>query len=273
MNLDFDSGTLLYGLGVAFALGALVYFARDVVFGLSITVTAALLFVAFLAFLLAGLRLDHDLLGTVSFAIAGLSYVVFLGYVGVRYEPDETVVFFLLAGSAALFVGLGYVVREVDYRPSRRTTGALLVVVLVVGSSLVVADAVGGDVEYTVGVNDTATATVTDVERDADRAQATVHVGTLTVRNPSVFTRPVDLPSIRGCLAGVDGVENHVGVDYDPREYEAPDRLGGQSTRVHELRVRIDLATNETGDRTFAIERRSDCDATRSEPTLFVVVD
>ncbi|QGA81721.1 hypothetical protein [Halomicrobium sp. LC1Hm] len=274
MNLTLDSGKLLYGLGVAFALGALVYFARDVVFGLSITVTAALLLVAFVGFLLAGLSRERDLLGTVAFTISGLSYVVFLGYVVSRYEPGETVVFFLLAGSAALFVGLGYGVREAGIALGRRTTIGVVIALLVVSASLVTADALGGDVSYTVETNDTTTVALSGVGSDTDRVRGTARVGTLTATNPSWFTRPVDLPSIRGCLAGVEqGERSRANVDYEPASYDTPNRLGGQSTRVHELTVSFDFATNQTGDRRFAVERRGDCEPTRSEPTLFLVVD
>lgn len=274
MNFDLDEETLLYVLGIGFTLAALVYFARDVVFGLSITVTTALLFVAFVAFLLAGLQVGHDPLDTVAFAISGLSYVVFLGYLVTRYEPSETAVFLLLAGSAALFVGLGYGLGEREFRPSRRTTVAILAVLLVASTSLVVVDALGGDVQYDVELNDSATFTVED--SDPESTHLTTTVGTLTVRNPSVFTRPVDIPSTRACLAGVDaGSERYVHVDLEPGSYDVPDRLAGGATRVHTVQSRVDIEGNRTSDLTAAVEQRSSCDSvpTRSEPTLFVVVE
>lgn len=274
MNLTFDSGKLLYGLGVAFALGALVYFARDVVFGLSITVTAALLFIAFVIFLLVGLQRDRDLLGTVSFAVSGLSYLVFVGYVVVRYTPGETAVFFLLAGSAVLFIGLGYSIREVGIQPSRQTTARVLMALLVVSASLVAVDALSGDVGYTVEVNDSATATFSGGDGDRDLARTTTELGTLTVNNPSVFTRAVDPPSIRACLVGVDDSQrSHLHVDYSASYDDASEVLAGGETRVHELQVSIRLETNQTGEQTFLVERQSDCGVTRSEPTILVVVD
>ena len=268
MNFDLDEETLLYVLGVGFTLAALVYFARDVVFGLSITVTAALLFVAFVGFLLAGLQIEHSPLDTVAFAVSGLSYVVFLGYLVLRYEPSETVVFLLLAASAALFVGLGYWLGEREFRPSRRTIVAVLAVLLVASAALVVADGLTGDVEYDVELNGSTTFTV--------EAGLTATVGTLTARNPSVFTRQVDLPSTRACLAGVDdATERRVHLDLEPSGYDVPDRLAGGTSRVHTLQARMFREGNQTSDVTVALDRRSSCESlpTRSEPTLFVVVD
>lgn len=275
MNFDLDEETLLYVLGVGFTLAALVYFAQDVVFGLSITVTAALLFVAFVGFLLAGLQIEHSPLDTVAFAVSGLSYVVFLGYVVSRYSPDETTVFLLLAASAALFVGLGYGLGEREFRPSRRTVVAVLAVLLVASTALVVVDGLGGDVGYDVELNDS-TATLTVAESDSHGTDLTASVGTLAARNPSVFTRRVDLPRVDACLAGVDAdTERRVYVDLEPREYDVPDRLSGGATRVHTLQVGMFREGNQTSDVTVALERRSSCDSLprRSEPTLFVVVE
>src|SRR6056297_2695609 len=112
MRFAIDSGKLLYALGVLFAAAALLYFIRDVVFDLSITVKAALLLLGFVAAFTAGVAVERDVLDVVAFALSGVTYVVFVGYVVVRYRPGETGTFLLLAASAALFVGLGYALRE-----------------------------------------------------------------------------------------------------------------------------------------------------------------
>src|SRR6056297_2955212 len=135
--------TLLYALGVAFALGTLAFFARDVVFDLSISVTALLLFVAFAAFLVAGLAVDHGSLGSVAFAVSGLAYVVGLGYVITSYQPSETGIFGLLAASTILFVGLGYALQEGRLALDRPTARRVLVGLAVVGVLLVGADSIG----------------------------------------------------------------------------------------------------------------------------------
>jgi len=139
MRFTIDSGKLLYALGVLFAAASLLYFSRDVVFDLSITVKAALLCLAFVALFLAGLTVQRDVLDVVAFALAGVTYIVFVGYVVFRYDPGETGTFLLLAFSAALFVALGYLLREGTLAVPRRqaatvAAGLLLVSVALVGS-------------------------------------------------------------------------------------------------------------------------------------------
>lgn len=273
MNFDIDGGKLLYALGVLFALGALLYFVRDVVFGLSITVKAALLLVAFVALLVAGLSLGRDVLDVVAYAVAALSYAVFLGYVTTRYGLDETGVFLLLAGSAALFVGLGYGVRQELLAVERRTAGYIVIGLLAVSLVLVGADVLTGDVQYTADLETETTIQLSEADAAAEHSQLGASVGTLTVRNPSPFTRPASLPSVHGCLLGADAPEDRVFVEYDPDDYDVSNRIGGGAERTHEIAVEIPVATNATGERTYAIERRPDCNVTREEPTLVVVFD
>lgn len=275
MQLDLDGGKLLYVLGVVFALGALTYFARDVVFGLSITVTAALLFVTFLCLLVVGLTVDRDVLDVVAFAVSGLAYVVFLWYVTTRYGLEDTGVFLLLTASAALFVGLGYGVRTVRIDLPVRRAGTVVLALLVVSSLLVAADVVSGDVTTEVDLEDSVTASVSEADADrGDHVRVTQHVGTVTVSNPSPVTRPVDLPRAHGCVVGWDDhPDDRLPVQYDPAQFEVADRLERGETRTHDLEVSLALPANETDEQTLAIERGEDCDVTRSKPTLIVVLE
>ncbi|AXR78424.1 hypothetical protein [Natrarchaeobaculum sulfurireducens] len=273
MNFELDGGKVLYVLGVLFALGALLYFARDVVFGLSITVTAALLFAAFVAFLVAGLTLERDVLDVVAYAVAGLSYAVFLGYVATRYTVDETGVFLLLSASAALFVGLGYGVRRQRLDVGRRAAGYVVVGIVAVSFVFVGADVVTGDVQYSVELDDETTVDVPQTDDDEDRVRAEATVGTLTVTNPSPFARPVDLPSAAGCVVGTDVETDQVPVRYEPRSYDVPDRIDRNDERTHELELHASVPANETGEMTYAVERGSDCDVDREAPTVIVMFE
>jgi len=264
--------TLLYALGVAFALGTLAFFARDVVFDLSITVTALLLFVAFAAFLVAGLTIDHDSLGSVAFAISGLAYVVGLGYVVTRYELSETGVFGLLAASTILFVGLGYALQEGRLTLDRPTARRLLVGLAVVGVVFVGADSVG-EMRSSVDLDEEVVLNGTMAPPDEPIVAGDQQVGSLTVRNPTLFTRTIELPSLEGCLVGVDTDRRRgVNLDYEPRGYQLADRLDRNEERTAEIRLRFDLPANATvtGQR-ISIERADSCAVTRSEPTLIVV--
>lgn len=274
MNFDLDSGKVLYVLGVLFSLAAFAYFVQDVVFGLSITVKAALLFAAFVGFFVVGMAVERNALGVIAFVIAGISYAFFLGYVATRYELDETTIFLLLALSAGLFVGLGYGVRERDVALGTRTAGIVVVALLGVGLVLVGADVVGGGVTYTADLHESATASVPEtVPADREHVPAEVHVGTVTATNEFVFTRPLDLPSARGCVLGTDAaVDTDVPVRYGPPRYERSDVIAGGTERTYDLEAQPILAANAT-ETTFAVERGTDCDGSRSEPTLVIVFE
>jgi len=270
MRFAIDSGKLLYALGVGFAAAALLYFSRDVVFGLSITVKTALLFLAFVALFLAGLTVQRDVLDVVAFALAGVTYIVFVGYVVVRYGPGETGTFLLLAFSAGLFVGLGYLLREGTVTVPRRQATAIAAGLLLIGVALVGLDAVGGGVTY-----DMTTASSVTVEPPVDGptpySERALRVGTVAATNGFVFTRALDLPDLRGCLVGVEsGPQHEVYLSYDYPGYAPPDTIAGGATREVPIVADIPIDRNATESVTYAVERGSDCDAQRDEPTLLV---
>jgi hypothetical protein len=271
MDLDIDGGVLLYVLGIGFALAALAYFVRDVVFALSITVKAALLFVAFLGFLLGGIAMDRDVLDRVSLVLAGAAYVVFVVYVVTRYGLDATAIFLVLAASAVLFVGLGYGLRQ--YRPaiSPRTATVLAVALVAVAVLLVGADVATAGVTYETEFDESVTVTApADAPPDRPVVQGEATIGSITVTNEGPFTRSLDMPRMEGCVVGVDaGSETRTYVQYDPRTYDRPDYVSGGTSQNFDLVTRLPIP-NETEQLTYAIERGTDCDVDRDEPTLIV---
>ncbi|MWV41785.1 hypothetical protein [Natrialba sp. INN-245] len=277
MNFDLDGGKLLYALGVVFALVALLYFVQDVVFGLSITVRAVLLFALFAGFFVGGVAIDRGALDVVSFALAAISYAVFIGYVVSRYDPGETGIFLALTASAALFVGLGYAVRERGISVSVRTAGIVVVALLCLSLVLVGADVLGGGVTYETSLEESVTVTAPeDVSTDRDGTPVEVSVGTATATNGFVFARPLEHPAIYGCMAGTDDIlEDEVPIRYEPSSYRHPDAIGGNAEHSAELTARV-LLDDDVDETTLSVERDDDvddCDVTRSEPTLVVVVD
>jgi hypothetical protein len=273
MDLDIDSGKLLYALGVLFAAGAFIYFVRDFVFGLSITVKALLLFGAFVGFFVAGIALQRDILDVVALALSALAYVVFVGYVLTRYELGDTATFLVLAGSASLFVGLGYHHRQGTLSVSRRTAGYVVLGVVAVSLVLVGADILGGGVTYTVETTETVTVVGPDpspAEREIVPAEG--HLGTVTATNGFVFTRPLELPTLRGCVVGADGVpDDRISIRYEERQFDRTDLIPGNTDRTFDITARIPIAINESQSHTFNVERAASCDISRSEPTVVVV--
>ena len=271
MRFAIDSGKLLYALGVAFAAAALLYFSRDVVFSLSITVKAALLFLAFVALFLAGLSVKRDVLDVVAFALSGVTYVVFVGYVVLRYGPGDTGTFLLLAFSAGLFVTLGYLLRAGEVTVPRRQAVSIGVGLLLVSVALVGADAVSGGVSYDLQTNETIT--VGPVTSDDPYGEREQRIGTLTATNPSVFTRAMSLPDLNGCLVGAEGVpRTDVWLSYEYPGYDRPDTIGGSQTRSLPIRAGVPVDVNNTEAVTYAVERGGDCSAERETPTLIVTV-
>ncbi|WP_424001625.1 DUF1109 domain-containing protein [Haloarcula salina] len=272
MRFAIDSGKLLYALGVLFAAAALLYFVRDVVFDLSITVKAALLLLGFVAFVLAGVALEQDVLDVVAFALAGVTYVVFVGYVVVRYGPGETGTFLLLAASAVLFVGLGYALRRglpsLSRRPAAYALGALVVLsVLLVG-----ADAATGGVRYDVQTNESVTVTMPAGEQHGGNyVSVTRDIGAITAANPSPFTRALSLPDVSGCIVGETALREDLWVSTDIEWDE--DTIGGSTTRTYALTGEFTLDANRTEPTTYAVERGIECDAERSEPTIAITID
>ncbi|MDS0260241.1 DUF1109 domain-containing protein [Haloarcula sp. S1CR25-12] len=270
MRFAIDSGKLLYALGVLFAAASLLYFSRDVVFDLSITVKAALLCLAFVALFLAGLTVQRDVLDVVAFALAGVTYIVFVGYVVFRYDPGETGTFLLLAFSAALFVALGYLLREGTLTVPRRQAATVAAGLLLVSVALVGLDAVGGDVRYELST--TSPVTVGPVgDGPTPYSQREHRVGTLTASNEFVFTRALSLPRVEGCLAGVGaGPQNDVYLSYEYPGYAQPDTIAGGATRTVPVIADLPIDRNRTEPVTYTVERGSDCSVERSEPTLLV---
>lgn len=272
MRFTVDSSKLLYGLGVAFATAALIYFARDVVFDLSITVKAALLFLLFVGFFLAGLAAQRDVLDVVSFALAGVTYVIFVGYVVFRYGPSETGTFLLLAFSAGLFVTLGNLLRADSITVSRRQLVAVTAGLALVSAALVGVDAVGGGVTYNVTTASSVTVEPTE-DRPTPYSQRERQVGTLTASNEFVFTRALSLPELRGCLVGGNASgRTDAYVSYNDPGYAQPDTIGGGVTQTVPIVADLPTDRNQTKPVTYAIERGSDCSVDRTEPTLLVTV-
>ena len=273
MRFTIDSGKLLYALGVLFAAAALLYFVRDVVFNLSITVKAVLLLLAFVAFLVAGLTLQRDVLDAVAFALAGVTYVVFVGYVVIRYAPGETGTFVILALSAAVFVGLGFLLRQGDVAVPGRQALAAVGALLLVGIVLVGVDA-GGGVTYAFEPAESVTVEPAETDEPVPYSPAQEPIGSVDADNPSTFTRALSLPELTGCLAGVDGgPREDVWVSYESTGYDSPNNIAGGTNREFAVNADIPVPANRTEPTTYAVERTTTCDAERDTPTLLVIVE
>lgn len=265
MRFDVDPAKVLYAVGVVFGIAAVLYFARDIVFDLSITVRALLLLLAFVVFLVAAVGSDRTSVVLVSSVLSAAAYLAFLGYTLSRFDVGADGTFLALLVSAALFLGLGYLVRERRIFPSPRTAryavvGVLLVAVLMVGVDLIVSD-VGYDV------------TIEDEGVVDDGGE--VVVGTLTVDNQFVFREPIDVPEAFACLfvPGMDEYEMRPQpIQYRVGEDRVPDSVPGGTTITARMTVRLADEEASTVDGPIPIERVDACPDESENPRIVVVM-
>lgn len=265
MRFDVDPAKVLYVVGVVFGIAAVLYFARDIVFDLSITVRALLLLLAFVIFLVAAVGSERTAVVLVSSVLSAAAYLAFLGYTLSRFDVGADGTFLALLVSAALFLGLGYLVRERRISPSPRITryavaGVLLVAVLMVGVDVIVSD-VGYDV------------TIEDEGVVDDGGE--VVVGTLTVDNQFVLREPIDVPEAFACLF-VPGMDEYdmrpQPVQYRVGEDRVPDSVPGSSTITARMTVRLTDEEASAVDGRIPIERADTCPDESENPRIVVVM-
>jgi hypothetical protein len=264
MDLDVDAAKVLYVLGVLFGIAALLYFARDIVFELSITVRALLLFLAFAALLVGALVARGTPSTLVSSVLSAAAYVAFLGYTLSRFAVGADGNFFALLLSAGLFLALGYLVREREMRPSRRTARYALVGIALLAVIVVGADVLASDVTYEVTIDESAT---------VDENGRAV-VGTTTVTNRFVFREPIDVPRRTACLSLPDVPEydgRPLPLQYRVDGERVPSTIPGRATYEARMTVRLHGDALDAVDGPLPISEAADCPADRDERGIVVV--
>ncbi|WP_121820271.1 hypothetical protein [Halostella salina] len=264
MKFEFDGSKVLYAVGVVFGVAALVYFARDLVFDLSLTVKAALFLVGFLALFVAATAVRRAGLDAVLYVLSAATYVAFVAYLLSRFEFGESGVFVALAASSALFVGLGYLHRERGLRTDTGTARRAVAVLLAVAALLVAVDLAVGGLVYT--------ATVAD-EAVVDDRQG-VALGTVTAENGFVFRETADFPRATACVYTDERRDRPVEYRDDGDYWSTPDSVGGGGTAEVELWTWLsDEERAAVGNGTIPVERADSCPAESavSEPRIVVV--
>lgn len=241
MVRDIDSSYILYGLGTILGIFAILYFGQEILLSLSPTVKSIILFVSFVFFLTAGLYLEEDSVNTALTALSGGAYIVFLGYTVLRFSPTSNQIFLLLAFSSALFVGLGYTIREKEYRltteQSRRVLAACGVFVLL----LIAFDVMGAQAATSASFQSQADVSVV---ADNDR----VELGTVTFQNPFVFSRFAEIPQYHVCLYAPDhGQAEGLTAMTDIGDRYGDVLLRGGETITEDVTARFPMAVEREG--------------------------
>lgn len=256
------------------AAGAVVYAARDVLLGLSLTVTALLLFLAFVAWFVVGATLDAGLRETAAFSLGAVTYLAFVGYVVVEYAPGLVRMGVLLAVGTLVFALLWIFLRSPHVQFDRRPTLRLLAGLLAVAVVLIYLDATGPGVRVLFAPLDTVTVPPVAAEGPLPHSTTQQRVGTVTASNPSMFARSLALPSLSGCLAATaDAPSEAVQVSYEPAGTTPPASLTGGTTLQYAVYASFPGSLDRTEPETLRIERGADCERPRDSPTLVVSME
>lgn len=258
MDLDMDSGKVLYGVGAVLGVAAVLYFGTELILGLAPAVKSLLLLLGFAALFVGGTRAAAPL-SPVLYVLSATAYISFLGYTIGRYSLTADQTFLALGLSSVLFIGLGYAVREerLPAFPVRET----LLGIGIVAAGLLVLDVTGPDVT-------TDTVVVDEVTVD----EGPVTVAEVTATNRFVFARPVDVPRFDACLYRTGMEQRRVPVS----AREAPDLVPGNGARTFDLTAIVpregDRDGNATGpvERTYAVERLAECPDARDTDTIVI---
>lgn len=262
-----DRVKILYAVGVVLGVVATFYFGFRILESLSPTTTSAVLFLGFVVFLFGGLYAEGGSLDTVFYALSAGSYLVFVAYILATYDLGDGGVFALLAGSSALFVGLGYGSSKgvLDTERSRLRLGVAAALLLAV--ALLGFDATGAQPSYE-----------HDIAGEVDVPESLgspVVVGATAVENPFVLSRRAELPTLTGCVYTPERRRVSVRHSDAPREV----LLAGNERRTYDVTVSasafFDTETRELRD-AFAdrgsvpVETADSCPEAADETKLVV---
>ncbi len=265
MNFEVDPAKILYAVGVLFGIAAVAYFARDIVFELSITVRALLLLLAFIVLLVAALAAARKTFVFVFAVLAAAAYLAFVVYTLSRFDVGANGTFLVLLVSAGLFLGLGYLVRERNFNPSPTSARFAVVAVILVAVALVGGDAVASEVTYEIGLDEQASV--------GDRGE--VVVGTVTIENQFVFREPIDRPQALACIY-VPAMDEYdmrpQPVNYRVGDDRVPDSIAGAGTMTATMTVRLTDEEAATIDGPLPIERAEECPDAADTPRIVVVI-
>lgn len=266
MDVDWDAGTVLYAFGAFLGVVTIAYFGRSLIFDLSPTVKALLLLAGSGAGLLTAQYQPRKPFSSAFNVLAVTAYLVFLAYTTLRFSFSTEETFALLAASSAVFLALGYLVREHGFTLDPGRARKALLVLVAVGVVLTAFDVLGPQPTYDVALNDTVT-----VETGPQ-----VVLGTVTVENPFLLSRDIDVPRFEGCLYTPE--RERLFIDTAPTGEVLVGPLPGGATRMYTLEGRVPMERPRDADAdpvpvvtgTLPVERGEDCPASADTPKIVV---
>ena len=267
MDLNIDRVKVLYIVGVLLGVIAAFYFGFRLLDDLSPTTTSTVLFLGFVAFLLAGLYVKVDTLDTVFYALGAGSYLVFVFYTISAFDLGDGGIFVLLAGSSALFIALGYASSEGYLNFERKRVLVGIAVVVVFGFALLGFDVTGAQPTQ---------ATEFEERAEIPPLPGQSVVGEVTVENPFALSREAEVPSYDACLYTPEVRRTRLGYTESTSNLV----IAGGGSRTFELTIGAQVFYDrETGNlrdelnetETVPVERAEQCPEESDEVKLVVV--
>lgn len=269
MDVDWDAGTVLYAFGAFLGVVTIAYFGRSVIFALSPTVKALLLLTGSGAGLLTAQYRPQKPFSTAFNVLAVTAYLVFLGYTTLRFAFSTEETFLLLAASSAAFLVLGYLVREQGFALAPGRARKVLLALIAAAFLLTVFDVLGPQPTYDVTLNETVTV--------AEEPEPEIVIGTVTVENPFLLSRDIDLPRFEGCLYTPEQERLFIDTRAPPEADQGP--MPGGATGVYTLEARLPMERDRedpeaeprpavTG--TLPVERMDTCPASTETQKIVV---
>jgi len=190
MDVKFDSTNILFGAGAILGVVASIYFAQEIIFGLSPITRSLSLFIAFSMFFILGNSISEKILGKFLYFLSAATYTVFLIFTISKFDFSSNQVFTVLLFSSFLFIGLGYAVKKRDRIFSDKLFRLALLILTILLFSFLIFDIVGAQPVYNLRTFETV-----DLEEGVSEK-----VGAVEINNDFVLPRDYDAPSYRGCF-------------------------------------------------------------------------
>lgn len=244
MDTDFNSSNAFYALGTLFALFSVLYFGIEVILEISPAVKSAILLLASATVFSASGLTSSSWRKIPLYFLASFSYLIFVAYSLLRFDPGPASSMLILLGSTAVFMSAGYLVREKQIVFSGKRAKYVVAAGVFLMLGLFLFDVTGPQPEVQLQLRDSV---------DMTHGEETA-LGTVRVTNSFILPRGFEAPDYRACAAG----DQRVSV-YTERE---GDTVSGKGTLEMELKARFygPVSENETEKSgAFQVVRTEEC--------------
>ena len=202
----FDESFVIYALGVLFGVGSILYFARDLLSSLSVTVKALTLYAVSVLTFGISVVLSSSIFTLILIIFCGFMYTATTVYVWKQYDLKKSGRFLLLAVSSILLLGVGRSLQVdlfADY--NSLLIGGIAAVPLILSLVLSIIDL----------REETPITYEFEFQRQiADVCSQEQEIGTITVSNDSYFRREFNIPDLRVEVSDTDkGLRHDIGGD------------------------------------------------------------